>query len=444
MRSEAGEIGSVPFGEAVRAWAYVGLNSFGGPAGQIAVMHSEIVDRRAWIDEPRFLHALNYVMLLPGPEAQQLATYIGWLLHGYRGGVVAGFLFVLPGAIVLLALSILYAGFFDTAIVQALFYGIKPAVVALVAVAVVRLAKRALKGRAQVAIAVLAFAAMFFLDIPFPLVIGAAALAGLLLARGAGPLHEVVEESNPAVVPAQARRERVRHSVIALAIGLVLWLAPTALLALVLGPSTLLTQLAFFFSVAAVVTFGGAYAVLAFVAQQAVDVYGWLTPGQMLDGLGLAETTPGPLIMVVQFVGFMAAFSQPAGLDPFVAGTLGALLVTWVTFVPSFVFIFVGAPHVEALRHVSWLSAALAGVTAAVAGVIANLAAWFALQTLFGVNGEYRLGPLRLHTVELASVDLFAVVLAVLAFVALVRLRWSLLLTLAISAAFGSAWFLLR
>ena len=444
MRSEDSDAGSVPFGEAVRAWAYVGLNSFGGPAGQIAVMHNEIVDRRRWIDEPRFLHALNYVMLLPGPEAQQLATYIGWLLHGYRGGLVAGFLFVLPGAIVLLALSVLYAGFFDTAIVQALFYGIKPAVVALVAVAVVRVAKRALKGRAQVAIAVLAFGAMFFLDIPFPLVLGAAALAGLVIARGAGPLHEVADQGAPAVLPAQARSDRLRQSVIALAIGLVLWLTPTVLLTVVLGPSALLTQLAFFFSIAAVVTFGGAYAVLAFVAQQAVDVYGWLTPGQMLDGLGLAETTPGPLIMVVQFVGFMAAFAQPAGLDPFVAGTIGALLVTWVTFVPSFFFIFVGAPHVEALRHVSWLSAALTGVTAAVCGVIANLAAWFALQTLFAVNGEYRLGPLRLHTVELASVDLFAAGLAVFAFVALVRLRWSLLVTLAVSAAIGSAWFLLR
>ncbi len=439
----AGERGSVPFGEAARTWAYIGLNSFGGPAGQIAVMHREIVDRRGWIDESQFLHALNYAMLLPGPEAQQLATYIGWLLHGLRGGLVAGTLFILPGAIVLLALSILYAGFVQTAIVQALFYGIKPAVVALVALAVLLVSRRALKGRAQVALAVLAFGAMFFLDTPFPIVILAAALGGLLISRRTRAVA-VASGPDPVAGPPAARRARVRSSLVALALGVVLWVLPTALLAVLLGPSSLLAQLAFFFSLTAVVTFGGAYAVLSFVAQQAVDVYGWLSPGQMLDGLGLAETTPGPLLMVVQFVGFMAAFAQPSGLDPFVAGTVGGLLVTWVTFVPSFVFIFVGAPHVEALRHVPWLSAALTGVTAAVSGVIANLAAWFALQTLFAETGQYRLGPLRIHTVELASVDLVAVGLAVFAFIALVRLRWSLLLTLAVSAGLGSAWFLVR
>jgi chromate transporter len=294
-----------------------------------------------------------------------------------------------------------------------------------------------------VAIAVIAFVAMFFFDVPFPLVIGLAAVAGLLVSRGARPL-DLAEAPDEAASPPTGRRDRLRRSLIALGIGLVLWITPTALLAVLLGPSSLFVQLALFFSLTAVVTFGGAYAVLAFVAQQAVDVYGWLAPGQMLDGLGLAETTPGPLIMVVQFVGFMAVFAQPSGLDPFVAGALAGLLVTWVTFVPSFVFIFVGAPHVEALRHVTWLSAALTGVTAAVCGVIANLAAWFALQTLFAATGEYRLGPLRLHTVELGSVDLFAVGLAVLAFIALVRLRWSLLLTLAICAVLGGAWFLVR
>jgi chromate transporter len=443
----SGPVRAIPFGEALRAWAYVALNSFGGPAGQIAVMHREIVERRGWIDERRFLHSLNYCMLLPGPEAQQLATYIGWLMHGIRGGLAAGILFVLPGVIVLMALSVIYAGFHDVAFVQALFYGIKPAVIAVVAVAVVRLSKRALLTRAHVAIAVTAFVAIFFLDLPFPLIIIGAALAGLFIRQRTATT--TIAPEDPIEIDAEADAEAValppaRRSAGALLLGIVAWLAPTVALLVVLGPTSIFTQLALFFSFTAVVTFGGAYAILAFIAQQAVDVYGWVTARQMVDGLGLAESTPGPLIMVVQFVAFLAAFAAaPTGLDPFLAGALAGLLVTWVTFVPSFTFIFAGAPYAEHLRSRPGPAAALSGISAAVTGVIANLALWFALQTLFAVTGELRYGPLRLHTVELASVDLFALGLAVVSYIGLARFRWPLLATLAFSAAAGFAYFLL-
>ncbi len=431
---------AVPFGEALRTWAYVALNSFGGPAGQIAVMHREIVERRGWIDEKRFLHALNYCMLLPGPEAQQLATYIGWLMHGIRGGLAAGILFVLPGVVVLMGLSVVYAGFGDVTLVQALFYGIKPAVIAVVAVAVVRLSRRALVTRAHVAIAVAAFVAIFFFDLPFPLIIIGAAVAGLVIHRRTPTAPQDAIDANPQDVPLPL----ARRSAGALILGILAWLAPTVVLLVLLGPSSIFTQLALFFSFAAVITFGGAYAILAFIAQQAVDVYGWVTARQMVDGLGLAESTPGPLIMVVQFVAFLAAFAAAqTGLDPFVAGALAGLIVTWVTFVPSFTFIFAGAPYAEHLRSRPAPAAALSGISAAVVGVIANLALWFALQTLFGVTGELRNGPLRLHTVELASVDLFAVGLAVVSYIALARLRWPLLVTLAVSAAVGLVYFLL-
>ncbi|MEO6350192.1 MAG: chromate efflux transporter [Candidatus Limnocylindrales bacterium] len=422
----------VSFGEAMRIWVYVALNSFGGPAGQIAMMHREIVERRGWLDERRFLHALNFCMLVPGPEAQQLATYIGWLFHGVRGGLVAGILFVLPGAVVLMTLSIVYAGFHDTTLVQALCYGIKPAVIAVVAEAAVRLARRALKGRANVAIALAAFVAIFFLDVPFPFLVIGAGLAGALLLRG----------STPAVGPGtRSPRPHARRSLAAVLIGLALWTAPTAGAIVLTGPTSIFTQLALFFSFAAVITFGGAYAILAFVAQQAVDVFGWLSAPQMVDGLGLAESTPGPLIMVVQFVGFIAAFGAPTGLDPFVAGALGGLLVTWVTFVPSLTFIFAGAPYAEYVRERPGLSAALAGVTAAVVGVIANLALFFALHTLFRVNGESTFGILRIHTVDIATLDVFALALAVASYICLARLRWPLLVTLAASAAAGCAWY---
>jgi chromate transporter len=440
--------------DALRTWAYIGLNSFGGPAGQIAVMHREIVERRRWLSERRFLHALNYCMLLPGPEAQQLATYVGWLLSGVRGGLIAGLLFILPGVLAVMALSVVYAGFQDATAVQALFYGIKPAVIAVVAVAVVRIAQRVLNRRSALLIAAAAFVAIFFFDIPFPLIVVGAALAGYLMVRatdgGLAGAHSpaislTAEAAEPALLgdePGATARPSLRRSLLVLAIGLTVWLGPVAVLLLLLGLDNIFVQEGLFFSTVAVVTFGGAYAVLAFVAQQAVEVFGWLAPGEMVDGLGLAESTPGPLIMVVQFVGFLAAYRQPGELDPLLAGVLGGLLVSWVTFVPSFLWIFLGAPYAEHLRERRELAAAMGGISAAVVGVILNLALWFALQTFFAATGELRIGPLRLHTVELGSLDVAGLALTTFAFVALLRLRWPLLLTLAVSAALGFAYFL--
>jgi chromate transporter len=439
----------VSFVHALRAWVYVGLNSFGGPAGQIAVMHRELVERRRWIGERRFVHALNYSMLLPGPEAQQLATYIGWLLHGVRGGLAAGLLFIAPGVLAIMVLSVLYAGYGDTTLVQAVFYGIKPAVVAVVGVAVVRLGRRVVRSAPALAIGASAFAAIFFFDVPFPLIVAGAAIAGFLVGRlgpsgwlSAAEGAEGVEDAE-AGSQAAVDRPRLRRSLIVLAVGLGLWLGPVVALLAGLGPENVFVQEGIFFSTAAVVTFGGAYAVLAFVAQQAVDVYGWLAPAEMLDGLGMAESTPGPLIMVVQFVGFMGAFREPGGLDPMVAGALGGLLVSWVTFAPSFLWIFLGAPYAEYLRGRRQLADALSGITAAVVGVILNLAVWFGLQTLFTITGELRIGPLRLHTAELASLDVVGLALALFAFVALVRLRWPLLPTLGLTAALGFAYVVL-
>jgi chromate transporter len=431
---------SVELADALRVWGYVGLNSFGGPAGQIAVMHRELVERRRWIDERRFLDALNYCMLLPGPEAQQLATYIGWLFNGVRGGLAAGLLFVLPGVVVLLVLSILYALFQETTAASALFYGVKPAVVAVVADAVLRLGRRAITGPVAVAIAVVSFVAIFFFDAPFPLIVAAAAALGIATqyrrteaATAGAAAHDVSAPLRPST----------SRTLLTIAVWLGIWLSPVLVSVMVLGPASVFTQLALFFSFAAMITFGGAYAVLAFIAQQAVDVYGWLTAHQMVDGLGLAESTPGPLIMVVQFVGFMAAFGRPEGLDPLLAGLTGALLVSWVTFAPSFLWIFAGAPYIEYLRRRPLLSSALWGISPAVVGVIVNLAAWFALQTFFSVTGELRAGPLRLHTVELASIDLFAVGLAVAAFIALARLKVPLLIVLAGSGLMGAAVYVL-
>lgn len=432
---------AVSFGSAVRLWAYVGLNSFGGPAGQIAVMHREIVERRGWIDEKRFLHALNYCMLLPGPEAQQLATYIGWALHGLRGGLVAGLFFVLPGVVVLLALSTLYALYHETALLAALFYGVKPAVVALVAQAFLRLAGRTLKTNLARGIAAAAFVALFFFDVPFPLIVIAAAVIGVLGTRRARAAVADDEDADAAVE--HVARPPLTRTLRTAAAFLVIWLTPVVACFALLGPSSIFSQLTLFFAFAALISFGGAYALLTFIAQQAVDVYGWLSARQMVDGLGLAETTPGPLIIVVQFVGFIAAFAQPGGLDPVAAGVVGGLLVSWVTFAPTFLWIFTGAPYVEYLRSRSGLNAALAGIGPAVVGVILNLAAWFALQTFFRVTGELRIWPLRIHTFELASIDLFAIGLAIAAFIALVRLKWPLLLTLGLSAVVGAGYYLL-
>ena len=426
------------FAEAVRVWIKVALLSFGGPAGQIAVMHRLVVEEKRWVDERRFLHALNYTMVLPGPEAQQLATYLGWLLHGTRGGLVAGTLFVLPGFVAILALSILYAVFRDLAAVEALFYGLKPAVMAVVVAAVVRIGKKALRNEILILIAAAAFVALFFLQIPFPFVVIGAALAGWLGGRRRPDLFlppegaaAEADEENDAPPVSLWRSARL------IAIWLPLWSAPLIVLALVFGSDHLFVTQGVFFSKMAVVTFGGAYAVLAYVAQRAVEDYGWLAPGEMLDGLGMAETTPGPLIMVVQFVGFMGAFRLVEELPPLAAGLLASVVVTWVTFVPCFLWIFLGAPYIERLRKNRSLNTALSAVTAAVVGVILNLALWFSLNTLFGHLTEFHAYGVRLLVPAWGTLDLPALLIAAAAFLALFRFKTGLIPTLAASAAAG-------
>jgi len=436
----------VPFRSAVREWFLISLQTFGGPAGQIAVMQRSLVDDKRWIGQRRFLHALNYCTLLPGPEAQQLATYVGWLLHGTRGGLVAGGLFVLPGVVALLALSAIYVAFGTTTAVTAVFVGLAAAVLAIVAQAVVRVATRALDSRALVVIAVMAFLALALLGVPFPIVVALAGLAGWALGRwrpSALPRKKAAEGSDagpPPVIsddvlhhetPTAGRTLRV------LLVGLLVWGAPVAAVAVLTGAHSVFTQQGLFFSGAAVVTFGGAYAVLAYVAQQAVSVYGWLMPREMVRGLALAETTPGPLIMVVQFVAFLGAYRAPGDLDPWVAAVLASLLVTWVTFVPSFLFVFLGAPYMERLRGNRSLSAALAGITAAVVGVIANLGVYFAVHTLFSETREFDLGPLHLELPDLSTLRVVPLVIAVVAAVLLFRVKWSVLRTLGVCAVLG-------
>lgn len=397
----------------LRTFLRIGLLSFGGPAGQIATMHRVLVDEKKWLDEPRFLHALNFCMLLPGPEAQQLATYAGWRVAGIPGGVAAGTLFVLPGFLVMLTLAALYVGFHQMPVVQGLFLGLKPAVLAVVLDATLRIGRRAVKGRAALAVTGAAFAAIFILDVPFPLIVLAAAVIGATQRRAfAPPLSDLCEDAPPPQLWRQARLA---------VLCLVLWLAPVALASW--AGQGAFAAVGVFFAKMALVTFGGAYAVLAYVAQQAVDVHGWLSPGEMLDGLGLAETTPGPLILVTQFVGFLAAFRAPGGLDPWLAGVLGAALTVWVTFVPSFLWIFVGAPYLERLRANRALAGALAAVTAAVVGVILNLALWFGLHVLFARVGP---GPLGLPLPDVTSVQPLSAVLALAAAFALLRLKWGM------------------
>ncbi|WP_142847624.1 chromate efflux transporter [Telmatospirillum sp. J64-1] len=442
----------VPFRTAFWLWLKIGLLSFGGPAGQIALMHKLVVDERKWVSENRFLHALNYCMLLPGPEAQQLAIYIGWLLHRTLGGLVAGILFVLPGALVILALSILYAGFQDVTLVEAIFYGIKAAVLAVVVQAVLKIAAKALKNGYMYGIAAGAFVAIFFFDIAFPIIIAAAALIGFLGKNWKPEKFLVIKDHDSAdsdgIVDAAIRAGRMDHvrpstsrAIKIIVICLLLWLGPLVVLAAVLGPAHVYVQEGLFFSKMAVVTFGGAYAVLAYVAQQAVGTYGWLAPGEMLDGLGMAETTPGPLIMVLQFVGFMAAYRNPGMLDPMVAGVFGALITTWVTFAPCFLWIFLGGPYIESLRGNKNLSAALSAITAAVVGVILNLALWFGLHVLFAEVGEWRGFGLRLLLPDPATLDVPSALLAVAAFLALWRLKANMILVLAVSAVAGTALF---
>jgi chromate transporter len=418
----------VPFREALRVWTRIALMSFGGPAGQIAIMHRELVEERQWVDEPQFLHALNFCMLLPGPEAQQLATYFGWLLNGTKGAIAAGTLFVLPGAVAILGLSFLYAIFGDLAAVEALFFGLKAAVLAIVVDAVIRIGRRALKSRLAQLIAAAAFVAIFFFAVPFPVIVVVAAAIGFFTR-----LSMVSHGDGEAALPP---RERSWWLPAGFAF---LWLAPVAALLIFAGRGNVFTEIALFFSRMAVVTFGGAYAVLAYVAQQAVDHYHWLSASEMLDGLGMAETTPGPLIMVTQFVGFMGAMRNAVGLDPLLAGTLGALLTTWVTFTPCFLWIFVGAPYVERLRGTAALSSALAAVTAAVVGVILNLAIWFAVHTLFARVTPVRSGAFHFDAPVASTVILPAAFLALAAAVALLRFRINPMLVLGACAAAGIA-----
>jgi chromate transporter len=448
----AGEMRSYPsFAEAARTWARVAALSFGGPAGQIAVMHRILVEEKRWIGEARFLHALNYCMLLPGPEAQQLAIYIGWLLHRTRGGLVAGTLFVLPGFLAIMALSLVYAAFGAVGIVQALFFGLKAAVLAIVLEAVQRIGRRALKNRVMVGIAIAAFVAIFFLRLPFPLIILVAGLMGYLGGRaglpafsagggghgpGKGQLVADIDTTLGEELPAHAR-PGFAWSLQVAGVCLVLWLGPVLALLLTMGPGDTFSQIAVFFSKMAVVTFGGAYAVLAYVAQAAVETYGWLRPGEMLDGLGMAETTPGPLIMVVQFVGFMGAFRSPGALPPLLAGALAGVLTTWVTFVPCFLWILAGAPFVETLRGNKALSAALAAITAAVVGVILNLAVWFALHTLFTEVITLRAFGMALDLPAPGSLNLPALVLTVAALLAVFRFKLGMIPVLAACAVAG-------
>lgn len=430
---------SVPsLGEAARLWLKIGVLGFGGPAGQIALMHRLIVDEKKWIDEERFLHALNYCMLLPGPEAQQLAVYVGWLLHRVAGGLVAGLLFVLPGAVIMLALSILYVTYGHLDTVQGAFFGVKAAVLAIVVDAMARIGHRALVTPTARGVAVAAFAALFFFNTPFPLVVVAAALFGAIVSRRPEAPSPVREPAGASAHPPGAPVP-VSAMLKTLGIGLALWFPPVVVVAAAPGLSPSFTAIGVFFSKMAVVTFGGAYAVLAYVAQQAVETYGWMSPDEMLSGLGLAETTPGPLIMVVQFVGFLGAYRDPGALSPMTAGVLGAVLTTWVTFVPCFIWIFLGAPHMERLRGNRRLAAAMSMISAAIVGVIANLALWFALHVLFATIDERTAGPLRLLVPRLDSVDVGALALTLASLVAILVFRVHMLIILAFAAFAGVA-----
>ncbi|PVG84187.1 chromate transporter [Nocardioides gansuensis] len=434
----------IPLRDATRAWFSISLQTFGGPAGQIAVMQHKLVDEKRWIGQQRFLHALNYCMLLPGPEAQQLAIYTGWLLNGTRGGLIAGSLFVLPGMLALLVLSAIYVAFGETDLVAALFAGVAPAVIAIVVQAVHKVGKRTLHHVALTGLAVASFLALTLFAVPFPVVVLAAGVIGWLLSRrwpivqdGAG--HGAQDGPQPLISDEALHHELPsrRRSLGVVTVGLLLWFTPVAACALFLASTPVLLDQGLFFSGTAVVTFGGAYAVLAFVAQQAVGVYGWLTPGEMVRGLALAETTPGPLIMVVQFVAFVGAFRSPGALDPWVAALVASLLVTWVTFVPCFLFVLLGAPYVERLRHNQHLSAALTGITAAVVGVIANLAVFFALHNLFDESHTVTSGPVRLDVPVISSWDPFAFALTAVALFVMFSRGWSPLRTLGLCALVG-------
>lgn len=444
-----GQVRPVPFVEAFRFWMKLGFISFGGPAGQIAIMHRELVDKRRWLSDERFLHALNYCMLLPGPEAQQLAIYIGWLMHRTLGGVVAGAFFVIPSIFILLALSYIYAAYGNVPVVAGVLAGFKPVVVAIVVEAVVKIGGRALKGYAHILIAALAFVSIYFLHVPFPLIVAAAAIIGFLGVRYAPDVfvrkpkakkpETNAEEggrasdelplviSDTAPPPAHTLPDR-RRTIKILAVGTVMWLMPFLVLGLLLGFDSLHSQEYRFFTQAALVTFGGAYAVLAYVTQALTTApYNWLTQTQAVDGLALAETTPGPLIMVLQFIGFMTAWNNPGVMDQTASAILGALIATYVTFLPSFMFIFLGAPYIEVLRGNESLTGALAGVTAAVVGVILNLALVFGAAVIFpdGVGG---------------SIDWFSAAVTIAAFIALYRFKADVLWVVLTGGLIGLFW----
>ena len=424
------------FGEFFLVWLKIGCINFGGPAGQIAMMHRMMVDEKKWIDEPRFLHALNFCMLLPGPEATKLATYIGWLVHGVRGGLVAGILFVLPGAFVMLGLSLLYALGRGVPLIDGALYGIKAAVLVIVVEALIRIARRGLKTATLIGLSLAAFVGIFFFALPFPLIVGVAALIGFIVARRT-PEHLGLNDTIEGTTTPDPNRWRT--FVAASLIGLVAWWGPVALVALTLGPDHVLATIGVFFSKLAVVSFGGAYALLAYMAQQAVETHHWMTAPEMVDGLGLAETTPGPLILVTQFVGFLAAFRDAQPFSPVLAGVLGAAMTTWVTFTPSMLWIFAGAPFIEPLRANRRLSGALAAITAAVVGVILNLSVWFALHVLFGQVREQHAGLLRWYAFDPLALDLKATALAVVAGVLAFWLHCGLIEVVAVSAALGIA-----
>lgn len=430
--------------------------SFGGPAGQIALMHRELVERRRWISESRYLHALNYCMLLPGPEAQQLATYVGWLLHRKWGGIVAGALFVLPGCLAMLLLSWLYVRYTDVAAVTALFFGLKAAVLAVVVEAVLRIGRRALKNALMVGIAAAAFIAIYLFEGPFPWIVVVAACVGVAGQRllpamfpaldggGAQTEGEFIVDRMHADGELEHARPNALRALRTTVTCVALWFAPVALIAAWLGSDHVITREGVIFSQTAVVTFGGAYAVLAYIAQRAVEDLHWLEPGEMIDGLALAETTPGPLIMVLQFVGFLAAYRYASPLDPWLAAVVGALVTTWVTFLPSFLFIFVGAPYMESLRQHRQLNAALSCVTAAVVGVILNLSVWFALHTIFRSTATVAYGPVQVEVPVVASVEPGALLLGAAALLAMIKFKVGMAWTLIGSALAGAAYWLLR
>jgi chromate transporter len=424
-------------------WMKIGLLSFGGPAGQIAVMHRELVERRKWISDARFLHALNYCMLLPGPEATQLAIYIGWLLHRTAGGLIAGVLFVLPGFVTMLGLSIIYALYGHVPLVTAVFFGLKAAVLAVVVEAVLRIGRKALKNRMMVGIAILAFIAIYAFKVPFPLIVLAAAVMGFagrwwLPDYFPVPASKAADAASDYLIDRLLGQGLLQHTVPStgksIRITLIwtsIWLMPVVLVVIALGLHSVVAQEGIFFSQTAIVTFGGAYAVLAYVAQRAVENFHWITPGQMLDGLALAETTPGPLIMVLQFVAFMGAFHHQTGLSPVAAGVMGSVLTTWVTFAPCFLWIFLGAPYIEALRANRSLNAALSAVTAAIVGVVLNLSIWFTVHTLFGKVDRIEHGPLAVEIPQWSTINIAALMLAISALLAMLRFKigmgWTLL-----------------